>query len=381
MLKFITYLTLFSFSLLLCSTPVSAREATLGDKLSADSQPLQLYRGYFPYQECLLATIEQVGKKPHGVLLLTVKIEDVYSGNYKKDSRLTLSLYEGDEEQYKFLLALKSTRQIIAFSHWTKESERLDALLKASKIPIRSLWIPCARREVTSCDIAEIKSAIETSPREATQTKAAFQRLLESKWTPARINDFCRPETQLIYGEASEHCACDRKTDWFASPMHTDKTAELQGKIVEWQASADNGTPLSYNIKVISSKNGWDLEVGTPSAEVWNDDQFLMHRVGCSINQAALAHREANRQTLAGSGYFYNMILDRSKESLVKDKTGIVTDYRCRLSNGSILTATLTKDNMQAVSEILINGKRDKGWTAMYKECLNNMKRCLPNER
>ncbi len=378
MLKSIQCLFLISISIAVLAKPVLAEEQKTS-KVSTEHQTLKLYKGYFPYQACLLVTINQVVKKPDRVLLLKATVEDVYLGSYKKGSQFAVSLYYDDEgpNSFSFLSAQKNARQIIAFNHWPKDAESFDELVKVSKNPIGDLWLPCAGRGFHSQYIALLKSIIRDAPTQPAQKRAAFQKFLETKWTTDRINDFCRPETRRTYGEATWHSA-NYGNDWQSSPMHADKKAELGGKTVDWQASADNNTPTFYNIIVFSKLESvaWDLEHTNPSLEVWTDENFLIHRVGCSINQAAWAHWILNHELHPSSTEYHHLILDRSKETVVKDKTGKVTSYQCRLSDGTTLTAILTKDKSQSIDRILINGKLDSGWTDMYKNNLSNLAKC-----
>jgi hypothetical protein len=376
MLKSIQCLFLISISIAVLAKPVLAEEQKTS-KVSTEHQTLKLYKGFFPYQACLLVTITQVVKKPDRVLLLKATVEDVYLGSYKKGSQFAVSLYYDDEGpiSFSFLSAQKNARQIIAFNHWTKDSDYLQKLTKVSKNPIRDLWIPYAGKGFQLNDIAQIKALTKNAPTEPAQKRAAFQRFLETKWTPDRINDFCRPETRRTYGEATWHAA-NYQNDWHISPMHADKKAELGGKTVDWQASVDNNTPTQYNITVSSPSTGWDLEHTNPSLEEWTDVNFLIHRVGYSINQAAWAHWRLNHELHPSSTEYRHLIIDRSKETVVKDKTGKVTSYQCRLSDGTTLTAILTKDKSQSIDRILINGKLDSGWTNMYKNGLRNLAKC-----
>lgn len=376
MLKSIQCLFLISISIAVLAKPVLAEERKTS-KVTTDKPTLKLYKGFFPYQACLQVTINQVVKKPDRVLLLKATVEDVYLGSYKKGSPLAVSLHGDDEgpKSFSFLSALKNTKQIIAFNHWPKDGDSFDDLLKVSKNPIPDLWIPYAGKNFQLNDIAQIKALTKNAPTEPPQKRAAFQRFLETKWTTNRINDFCRPETRRTYGEATWHAA-NYKNDWHISPMHADKKAELGGKTVDWQASVDNNTPTQYNITVSSPSTGWDLEHTNPSLEVWTDENFLIHRVGYSINQAAWAHWILNHELHPSSTEYRHLIIDRSKETVVKDKTGKVTSYQCHLSDGTTLTAIITKDKSQSIDRILINGKLDPGWTNMYKNGLRNLAKC-----
>ena len=379
MLKPIQCLFLLLLSIAVLAKPVLAEEQK-SSKVTTGKPTIKLYKGLFPYQACLLVTINQVVKKQDRVLLLEATVDDVYRGNYKKGSPLSVSFYGDDEgpNSFSFLSALKNTGQIIAFNHRTKDADDLRELMKASKSPIDSLWIPYAGKGFQSHDIAQIKALIKDSPTEPAQARAAFQRLLETKWTTNRINDFCRPETRRTPSDAAEHTA-NYDTDWFASAMHSNKVGELGGKTVKWQASVINNTPTWYNIKVFyPGKNhpGWDLEVAPPSLEEWTDENYLMHRVAKSINQAAFAHWLLNRELHPESTKYMGLFSSRSKETLVKDKDGKVTSYQCRLENGETLNAILTTDKLQSIDKILINGKSNPGWNDMCNTALDNFEKC-----
>ncbi|MDQ5968467.1 MAG: hypothetical protein QG625_4624 [Cyanobacteriota bacterium erpe_2018_sw_39hr_WHONDRS-SW48-000098_B_bin.30] len=367
------------------SPPKTAQTQT-ANQANSKQPTLRLYKGYFPYHACLQVTIDEVIKKPERVLLLKATINDVYRGNYKNGSSLYFSFFDELDGPISFsnLNSLQNSRQIIAFNPWLEEinkpepNQSVKKLRHISKNSISDLWIPYAKKGFKPCDIAQIKALIKDSPTQPDRARAAFQRLLETKWTPDRINDFCRSQNQWPAGGASEHTA-NYRDDWCSSPMHANKTAELCGKEVTWQASVQNNVPTYYNIFVSSkgdNSGSWNLEVASPSLEEWTDDDFLIHRVSQSIAQSAYAqfivNAHVHKKAAIDSGLFNN----RSKETVLKDKNGIATAYQCQLDNGKTMTAVLTHDTSKSIDRILINGKLDRGWTDMYKNSKANHDKC-----
>ncbi len=376
MLKSIQGLFLSLLSIAVLAKLVLAEEQSTSE-VSTVHQTLKLYKGFFPYQSCLLVTINQVLKKPNKVLLLNATVEDVYCGNFKKGSSLSIAMkdYGIPPKSLAFLSALKNTKQIIAFDLTPKWMGSSEDLRRVSANPICSLWIPYAHRGYQSNDIAQIKALIKDSPTEPSQARAAFQRLLETKWTTVRINDFCRPETQRNWLSPVDGTAI---VDWIGT-LHNGKTTELSGKKVNWRAEVSNNVPLLYTINIQSPDSniaGWDLRLGEPSLEEWTDENFLIHRVGKSIEQAAFACWCLNQKNHPAATNYMSLFSGKSNECLVKDQSGKVTCYQCHLSNGKTLTAILTNDKLQSIDKLLINGKIDPGWNDMYKLSLANLAKC-----
>lgn len=367
------------------NTPQSA-PAQPANRVSSAQPTLRLYKGYFPYQACLQLTINEVIKKPERVLLLKVTITDVYRGNYKKGSSLDFSFFDELDGPISFsnLNSLKHSRQIIAFNRWPEEinkpelNNNFKKLSKRSKEPIRDLWIPYAKQGFRPCDIGQIKALIKDSPTQPEQARVAFQRALETKWTPERINDFCRSENQWPVGGATEHTA-NYGDDWAPISMHTSRANELRGKAVTWQAAVHNNVPSEYNIFVSSTganSGSWNLEVASPSLEEWTDDDFLMHRVSQSLTQSAYAQFLVNFRVHRKAAIYNGLFDRRSNEKLLKDENGVATAYQCQLYDGKTMTAILTHDTSKSIDRILINGKLDRGWTDMYKNSKANHDKC-----
>lgn len=345
--------------------------------VGTEHQTLKLYKGFFPYQACLQVTINQVLKKPKKVLLVNATVEDVYCGNFKNGSLISLALNDSGiaPESFSFLSSLTSKKQVIAFDNIQKYDLSFEELAKASDNPIRNLWIPYAGRCYQSKDIAELKSIIQNSPTQPAQAKAAFQTLLETKWTTNRINDFCRPETQRNW-----LCPFDgTPMSGWTGTLHYNKALELSNKKVKWRAEVNNNVPFLYAITVDSpDKNcaGWDIEFRNPSLEEWTAENFLMHRVGKSITQAAFAEWIINHRQQPSTSTYLGLFELRADETLIKDQSGQVTSYQCLLDNGETLTAVLTNDQLQSIDKILINGKLDPGWNNMYNQGLLNLAKC-----
>ncbi|MBK9622255.1 MAG: hypothetical protein IPO31_23980 [Candidatus Obscuribacter sp.] len=367
------------------STAKTAQKQTV-NKASSEQPTLRLYKGYFPYHACLQVTIDEVIKKPERVLLLKATINDVYRGNYKNGSSLYFSFFDELDGPISFsnLNSLKNSRQIIAFNQWPEEINKPELnngfkkLRHISKNSISDLWIPYAKKGFRPCDIGQIKALIKDSPTQPEQARVAFQSVLETKWTPERINDFCRSENQWPVGGATEHTA-NYGDDWAPICMHTNRANELRGKAVIWQAAVHNNVPTYYNIFVSSTganSGSWNLEVASPSLEEWTDDDFLMHRVSQSIAQSAYAQFIVNAYAHKKATIDRSLFNNRSKETVLKDKNGIAIAYQCQLDNGKTLTAVLSDDTSKSIDRILINGTLDSGWTDMYKNSKSNHDKC-----
>lgn len=383
MLKPIQGLLLLLLSIPVLDLPVLANPALTEEqkasKVSTEHQTLKLYKGFFPYQSCLLVTINQVVKKPNKVLLVTATVEDVYRGNYKKGYPLSFAMndYGATPALFTFLSPLKSTKQIIAFDPTPRSNGSFEDLRRVSANPICNLWVPYAHRGFQSKDITLLKSLIKDSPTKPAQAKAAFQRLLETKWTTARINDFCRPETQRNWLSPLDNPAV-MKPYWVGT-LHASKVTELSGKKVNWSARVSNNAPVLYTINIASPDPniaGWDLGLDDMFLEEWTAEDFLKFRVRKSIHQASFAHWILNHEIHPADAKYWSLFSGRD-ETLVKDKNGKVTSYQCRLENGKTLTAILTTDKLQSIDKILIKGKFDPGWNNMYKNNLSNLGKCL----
>lgn len=365
-------------------TSIDYQNPTLGKKeqkaiSGPEHQSLKLYKGFFPYQSCLLVTINQVLKKPDKILQVKATIEDVYRGNDKKGSPLSVAINDNDiaPTSFAFLSALKNTKQIVAFNFTPKSYALIDEPRKMSGTSICNLWLPYASSGFQSKDIAQLKSIIKESPTEPTQAKAAFQRFLETKWTTDRINEFCSPETQRNWLLAFDHPA-NRNTDWFGT-LHAGKAKALSGKKINWSASVSNDVPILYSINVDSPDtniSGWDLGLTDPCLEEWTAENFLLFRLCKSINQAAFADWSLNHESHPSATDYWGLFTTRSNETLVKDKNGKVTRYQCDLENGKRLFAILTTNQRKTIDKILINGKLDPGWNDMYKKAMINLEKC-----
>jgi hypothetical protein len=377
MLKSLQGLFLSLLSIAALAKPVLAEEQSTS-KVSTVHQTLKLYNGFFPYQSCLLVTINQVLKKPNRVLLLNATVTDVYRGSYQKNNHLSVAVVDNGvtPTSFAFLSSLKNTKQIIAFNITPERDGSFSWLRTVSDTPICNLWIPYAGKGFQSQDIAQIKSLIKDSPTQPVQAKAAFQKLLETKWTTDRINEFCRPETQRNWLISYDNPAV-MKPFWDGT-LHASKVLELSGKKVNWSARVSKNAPTVYAINVTSPDPniaGWDLGLTDPSLEQWNADNFLIFRVSKAISQAIFADQCLSHNIQSETKDYY-IFSSRTEETLVKDKNGRVTSYQCRLENGKTLTAVLTTDKLQSIDKILIDGKLDPDWNTMYKKSMFNLGKC-----
>lgn len=367
------------------STPQSA-PAQPANRVSSAQPTLRLYKGYFPYQACLQLTINEVIKKPERVLLLKVTITDVYRGNYKKGSTLTLTVDDNgatptsaahtidstSPTSFAFLSTLKNTRQIVAFNIAPKWNP--NPISQGAKDRVCNLWIPYADKGFSQKDLAQLIALIKESPTQPAHAKAAFQRLLETKWTPDRINDYCRPETQRNWLSPFDGTGM---IDWTGT-LHASKASALKGKTIEWLADVSHNSPILYTINISSpdqNYSGWDLQLADPAIVEWTDQDFLLFRVKRSIELAAFALASLNKFVQpAESDYLH--LFSVTGASVAKDQSGKGTACLYRLDNGKTLTAVLTDDKSQSVDKIFIDGKFDPGWTAMYKDYPSNLKKC-----
>ncbi|MBK7747998.1 MAG: hypothetical protein IPI39_12165 [Candidatus Obscuribacter sp.] len=367
------------------STAKTAQKQT-ANKASSEQPTLRLYKGYFPYHACLQVTINQVIKKPERVLLLKATINDVYRGNYKKGSTLNLTVDDNgatptsaapaidstSPTSFTFLSTLKNTKQIVAFNIAPKWDP--NPKIPGAKDRVCNLWIPYAGRGFTQKDLTQLKTLITDSPTQPAKAKAAFQKLLETKWTPDRINDYCRPETQRNWLSPFDGTGM---IDWTGT-LHASKASTLKGKTIEWLADVSHNSPILYTINISSpdqNYSGWDLQLADPSIVEWTDQDFLLFRVKKSIELAAFALASLNKFVQpAESDYLH--LFSVTGTSVAKDQSGKVTACLYRLDNGKTLTALLTDDRSQSVDKILIDGKFDPGWTAMYKDYPCNLKKC-----
>lgn len=246
--------------------------------------------------------------------------------------------------------------------------------IPGAKDRVCNLWIPYAGRGFTQRDLAQLKALIKDSPTQPAKAKAAFQRLLETKWTPGRINDYCRPETQINWLSCFDGTGMN---DW-TGKLHASKASALKGKTIKWLADVSNNSPILYTINISSPDqnfSGWDLQLADPSIVEWTDQDFLLFRVKNSIELAAFALASLNKFVQpAESDYLH--LFSVTGASVVKDQSGKGTACLYRLDNGKTLTAVLTDDRSQSVDKILIDGKFDPGWTAMYKDYPSNLKKC-----
>lgn len=367
------------------TTPKPAPIQT-ANKANSKQPTLKLYKGYFPYYACLQVTIDEVIKKPERVLLLKATINDVYRGKYKKGSTLTVTVNDNDAtpassalivngvspSSFAFLSTLKNTRQIVAFN--IAPDWYANPIKPKPSNRICNLWIPYAGKGFTQKDLTQLTTLIKDSPTQPAQAKAAFQRLLETKWTPDRINDYCKPETQRNWLSPFDGTGM---IDWTGT-LHAGKDSALHGKTIQWLADLSNNSPVRYTINISTTDpnySGWDLRLADPSLVQWTDEDFLLFRVQRSIELAAFALASLNHFDLPAETDYMSLFYVR-EASVVKDQSGKVTACQCHLENGKTLTAVLTDDKSQSVDKILIDDKFDPGWTAMYKDYPSNLEKC-----
>jgi len=362
---------------------VLAQETT--HKAATHPGKIKLYNGFFPFQSCLLVTIKGVSKKDKYSAVLKLLIVDVYRGTYRQGSMLTVETYTNSPNtdlisrinegvhpsSLAFLAPLKGTTQIIAFNEPSPNEDSSES--KKSPIEkIGNLWIPYGGKPFGKTEIAQIKSIIKNSPTEPAQAKAAFEKFMEHKWTVERLNDFCRPETQQV-----AQCPFDLvpQYDW-SGPLHQKQSSRLFGKEINYYACVRGSVPTVYSINGLSKKDklAWDLRMTDPDIEEWTDDDFLLFRVYRSIYQSSFAHWSVNYGKNQKAINYWTLFRG-DNGTLIKDTAGNAASFRCRLRNGKLFTAILTKDKPQLVDKILIDGKFDQGWNAMYKDNLRNLAR------
>lgn len=364
MARFIALLTLLVFELT-SSYPLFARQENQVE-------------GFFPYNACLLIRLNKVGrvKVYKSQRFYDVKfeatIERAFRGSFQRGENIVCSLPFWDmapKSTEKVLSKLVGTKQVIAFCFMSETYGSYDSLKKAGT-PVCNLYLPFEGKVPDEADLAELKAEIKKSDSFPGGTKAAFKRYLESRWTTARINDFCRPENQRNWLSPFS----SPWTEGWEGTIHENRSDDLRGKEAFWTAHAFLEQPELYAVRVSEPNTaGWELEFADPSIERWSDDDFLIYRLGKSIERAFFNDWSANLNNRKRNEKLNRLFLNRTNESISKNKGGKTESYRCRLKNGSSFCAVLSPEG--DIDEILINNSADPVWNQIYHQTLVNLKR------
>ena len=198
---------------------------------------------------------------------------------------------------------------------------------------------------------------------------AKLSAYLQKRWTPARVNDFCRSENRTTGYRQNLVPHGER----VSGELHTDKP-EL-GRIW-WYGSFEHGFIDDYSVNVKRGKHHWLLQIGSGTTEENDDDYFLELRIAYTLMNAldaySMVHHGKSTQKLEEGITNRSLGVVRLKNmQLIKGETGKAISFSAIMPDGERLQVDLDED--QNVSRIHLNGRPDELWNKALVELDANL--------
>ena len=230
------------------------------------------------------------------------------------------------------------------------------------------------------------ESSLPPANFNALLSEAKFWQFIENRWTPARLNDFCRPETRVtnIYrgGRRFLASAPPQLTIFYDLNEKTFRKT-FSGAPPARDAAGRASWPQSYIVCATRGSDRWILEYGDFNTGVWSDDDFLENRLESTLLTSLDAFRAANStcpKCICNSWDARDPVIDRSvnfskgvTQGLVRNRKNQVIKYFRTMTDGKKLTVSL--DSKQNIRLIFIDGKEDRVWNDAYKHVSANIEK------
>ena len=223
-----------------------------------------------------------------------------------------------------------------------------------------------------------------TSERKSIELSADIEQLIQNRWPPHRIAEFCRPETRMT-GLNRVGKFLDSPSENVAGKLYSSMSEKI-GEVSWTKNNAGDRLPShrlgDYSLTVKKGSDQWLVEYGESTRPSWNDDDYVMHRLYCTLLNCLDAYRKTHTGDcpicIVSDADRKNPIIDRSlkllragEQSLERNTSGKIIAYSVSLSGDSKLKATLDKNaNVEIIS---IDGKPDEVWNDAYKQVNENI--------
>jgi len=225
-----------------------------------------------------------------------------------------------------------------------------------------------------------------TSERKSIELCTDMDQLLQKRWPPERIVEFCRPETRMT-GLNRVGKLLDSPPESVAGKLYLSMHEKIGD--VSWNKNnagdrQPSHRPGDYSLTVKKGSDQWLVEYGELTRPSWNDDDYIMHRLYCTLLNSLDAYRKTHTGDcpicIVSDADRKNPIIDRSlkllragEQSLERNNSGKIVAYGVSLSGGSKLKVTLDKN--ANVENISIDGKPDEVWNDAYKHVNENIEK------
>lgn len=203
---------------------------------------------------------------------------------------------------------------------------------------------------------------------ERARWEADFQSYLEQRWTPERINKFCVPETRHLGVQALYQGGDIRE-----GKLYQEKEKQL-GKI-EWRCTDYQKDKLSYVIEVDRGDTKfWVLEEGKKNQEPFSSEGFAKHFLYRKLETAFRAYLLVNRFPPENCDEMSGLNM---KEALSFSSSSGKSEFRAKLWNNQILSATIGKD--MSIENVTVDGKVNDYWNIALRDATKNVDQFYKN--
>ena len=218
----------------------------------------------------------------------------------------------------------------------------------------------------------------------------AVSRLLEQRWSPERIKDYCRPDTR--HDPSYQNLVTMGDTSW-EGQIYPGLTNELGA--VTWYADVRKGKVYDLSLNVAKDGEYWLLEIAGPPT-LTNKPLTEMDVIARRLDQAIYwayslqfdLHPQWGRSVEPKTdddktfNYYCDLLRKDPSERRVEFDiaTGRATMYT-RGADGGKTVITVELDRLGNPSRFLLNGKEDKFLNRMYKEFTANWSKHLKEVR
>lgn len=330
----------------------------------SDLQTLQNgLRAPYPYSAALRLSVIDVIEEPDSAkFVITTNVEKVLFGQFSKIGRQKFAIRDA-----KIASHVKREMNHKAFLWEFKDWEH-DLKIEEAICPVDLKSTALGQSDVDRLALERKMAKIQASSKLQQEKMRIF---LRETWTPRRIMEYCRPETQRI----PSYPTLQKSPYSWEGELYSNRECSL-GKVT-WLAHLSDGVPLYCCIQVLgTSGTVWNL--GTFGDQFhyrrFSDDDFLKARIARTLGLSMVLFRRANKLPSFSSypRYDWDTLAALADAKLIRDSRNKIIRYETLTNSGTKIEATLNKN--AEISEVKIAGKRSIDWENALKDFVSNLK-------
>jgi hypothetical protein len=321
----------------------------------------------YPYGTCILVSIVRVdGKADDDATKITCKVDDVLLGESSHKGKLISFLVPRRLLPKKPDAQLTGCKCIWEFCGGFYEP-----------VDLSDGHCPFPGQVFSVAALARFKAMLASEKTKVAQRKASLVKVLQERWTQARLKDFCRPETRRVV--LNTRLRPLDGSDVWSGQLYPELELDTGKAEVEWVAEVIKGVPaageiyLEHKQPIGQSWYAWQPEFNwlyDLYSYHWNDDDYIKFRTTTMIESLVDAYLMRYKQKWTSEFGIQWANRHMSQTSLIHEN-GAIIGYSCPLADGQILNATLDKEGK--ITEIFLNGKDNQIWTKALIEANKNL--------